>query len=115
MNETQFTKKVRDYISEHKGGSVKLGASQFLAKGTPDMICCLDGYTFLLEDKVWPNVTSKIQKAVIAKMRSEGFFVWVLTQKDDIFLLDDKEHCSLDSVFEYIISAMKGALRSAKT
>lgn len=115
MSETQFTRKVRDYIELNKGGSVKLGASQFLAKGTPDLICCLKNYTFLLEDKVYPNTASKIQKAVIAKMRSEGFFVWVLTQKDDIFLLDDKEHCSLDSVFEYIINTIEETLRKTHT
>jgi hypothetical protein len=101
MNETEFTNKVRKFISDKAGGSIKLGASRFLAKGTPDLVCCLK-YTFFLEDKVYPNRASPIQLACIKKLREEGFFAWVLTYRDSEYMLDEKSYNSLEDVFKYI-------------
>ena len=106
--ETQFTKKVRSWLKEHGGGSLKLGASMFLEKGTPDLICCYKGKAFFLENKVYPNKPSPIQLGQINKLKGYGFFVWILTEHNG-FVLDDKLFTSLDAVFEHIYKETNGS------
>jgi Neuraminidase (sialidase) len=79
MSETKFTKDLREFLEENNGGSIKLGASMFLAKGTPDMICFYKKCMFMVEDKVYPNTLSPIQRATIIKIRKEGGHVWCAT------------------------------------
>lgn len=89
MGETQFTKNIRSAIKGHKGGSIKLGASQFLPKGTPDMVCSCFSKTFFIESKVHPNKLSPIQAAFHKQMRDEGFMVFTVTlMPDDTIKVD---------------------------
>ena len=89
-----------------------MGASMFLEKGTPDLICSYETSAFFLEDKVYPNKATKIQLAQIARLKSMGFYAWVLTERGDGFVLGDTEYKSLDAVFLFIKEYIDNARRS---
>jgi hypothetical protein len=102
MKETPFTKSLRDFVKNHNGGSIKLGASMFLPKGTPDTIYFYT-YTFLLESKVYPNTASDIQLEQISRIRNAGGFAWVCTlMKDGIIMLDDISFGGVGLMFNHI-------------
>ena len=103
MNETAFTRKLRDYVDDNGGGSYKIGASIFMEKGFPDTIFFLKGNTFLLESKVWPNKPTAIQLEQIRRIRSYGGYAWVCTLKDGIIMLDDVRFDSIQTMFTFII------------
>ena len=107
MNETTFTKKLRDYIEDKGGGSIKLGASLFMAKGVPDTIFFIKGMTFFLESKVYPNTTSAIQKAQIERINKQGGFAWCVTYKDGIIKIDGQS-LDIEGLFEYIFKHIRG-------
>lgn len=106
MKETQFTKNLRRYIENNGGGSYKLGASQFLAKGMPDTVFFFT-YTFFLESKIHPNKATPIQLAQIERIRKWGGFAWVCTWKNGIILLDDLEYSSIEDMFNFIKEHIK--------
>jgi len=107
VNETSFTNKIRDFIESQGGGSLKLGASQFLAKGAPDMVCTMSSVTFFLESKVHPNKLSKIQIAVGKKMRKEGFKVYAIKAMSDHILISGETYEDLSLRFDNIEQALQ--------
>lgn len=110
MKETPFTQKLRKHVKDNGGGSYKLGASLFLAKGIPDTIFFFK-YTFLLESKVHPNKATPIQLAQIDYIRKSGGFAWVVTlMKNGIIRLDDMEFKTMEDMFNYIKEYIGGKL-----
>jgi hypothetical protein len=107
MNETAFTAKLRKFLEESEGGSIKLGASVFLAKGTPDMICFYRGETFFLEDKVYPNKLSPIQKATIDKIRKEGGYAWCAVLTDNGIVVENERFDDERGLFEWCIHKIR--------
>jgi hypothetical protein len=108
MRETPFTKSLRKYVKDNGGGSYKLGASVFLAKGIPDTVFFLDKKTFFLESKIAPNKATPIQLAQIDYIRNSGGFVWVCTlMKDGIIKLDDLEFQTIENMFNWIKEYIK--------
>lgn len=90
-NETQFTNKFRDAITCLGGYSIKLGASQFMQKGTPDTYVTIGGVSFLCESKVHPYKPTPIQKRVIRDVRDALGCAWIITLKDCKIFIDTGE------------------------
>ena len=120
MNETKFTKSLRDYVEKRHGGSYKMGASMFLAKGFPDSIYFFSYLTFLLESKIHPNKASKIQKEQIKKINAWGGFAWEITKMPDgkIKLRDYKEpeefFNTIEAVFSWIVYIIRERMENAE-
>ena len=107
MSESTFTKHLRDFLSDNGGGSIKLGASIFLAKGTPDMICFYKRFTFFMEDKVWPNPATSIQKATINKIREQGGHAWVATLMPNGKIdVEGREFDGPEQLFEFCVASI---------
>lgn len=101
-NETQFTEAIRDSVAYLGGYSIKLAASMFQAKGTPDTVYFLSGVTFHLESKVHPFKPSSQQLKQIQLIRQTGCLAYVCTLKKDIIILDDKTFTTIEEMLRYI-------------
>lgn len=105
-NETKFTEAIRDCVA-YLGGlnvgshSIKLAASMFQAKGTPDTVYFLNGVTFHLESKVHPFKPSAQQLKQIQLIRQAGCLAWVCTLKGGIIILDDRTFTDIESMIRY--------------
>ena len=108
MKETSFTRSLREYVSEHGGGSYKLGASMFLAQGIPDAIYFYKGKTFLIESKVYPNKATPLQLEQVARIREWGGFAWVATLKNGIIIIDEHSFVTVEEAFGFIIKEICG-------
>lgn len=107
-DETAFTNAIRDAVSFFGGTTIKLGASQFMAKGTPDTYYTLGGVSFLMESKVHPNKMSPIQQRVISDIRKANGKVWAITFKVDHMYLDTGEKFdNFTELFIHIYSECK--------
>lgn len=62
MKESTLTRKIRDWISEHGGVSVKFPGG-IHAAGVPDIIACKNGHTVMIEVKA-PNSPLREPKQV---------------------------------------------------
>lgn len=102
MKETDFTYQLRNWVKEHDGGSYKLGASIFLEKGIPDTIYFYKKKTFFLESKVYPRKATLIQEAQVRRIRQWGGYAWIITWKDGIIILEDKQFNCIGEVFNFI-------------
>ena len=100
-NETKFTEAIRDCVAYLGGYSIKLAASMFQAKGTPDTVYFLSGVTFHLESKVHPFKPSAAQLKQIQLIRETFCLAWVCTLKNGIILLDDKQFTNIEDLIRY--------------
>lgn len=100
-NETKFTEAIRDCIAYLGGYSIKLAASMFSAKGTPDAVYFLNGVTFHLESKVHPFKASPLQLKQISLIRETGCLAWICMLKNGIIYLDNKEFTDIETMIRY--------------
>jgi hypothetical protein len=90
-NETKFTEAIRNTVAALGGYSIKLAASMFQAKGTPDAVYFISGITFHLESKVHPFKPSLLQLKQLELIRETGAVAWICTLKKDTIFLDTGE------------------------
>ncbi len=100
-NETKFTEAIRDCVAYLGGYSIKLAASMFQAKGTPDTVYFLSGVTFHLESKVWPFKASAAQLTQRRLIRETGCLVWICTLKDGIIIMDEQKFTDIESMIRF--------------
>ena len=100
-NESKFTEAIRDCIAYLGGHSIKLAASMFSAKGTPDAVYFLSGVTFHLESKVHPFKASPLQLKQIELIRATGCLAWICTLKEGIIYLGDEKFTDIESMIRY--------------
>jgi hypothetical protein len=110
--ETQFTEAIRDGIASVGGYSLKLGASQFMAKGTPDTIYFLAGVTFLIESKVHPFKVSAIQVEQLRRIRAGTGCAWAATLRPldgvmTVVLDDGWQFTSLENMVKHCVNIAK--------
>jgi hypothetical protein len=101
-NETKFTEAVRDCLAYLGGYSIKLAASMFQAKGTPDTVYFLSGVTFHLESKVHPFKASVLQLKQIELIRATFCLAYICTLKNGIIELDNLKFDTIESMIRYI-------------
>ena len=100
-NETQFTNALRDVVAACTGYSIKLGASRFMAAGTPDTIYSLGGFLFFLESKVYPYKPSEAQIIQLNRIRETNGPAWICTLKyPKVWLYDGETHTSHESILD---------------
>lgn len=100
-NESKFTEAIRDCVAYLGGHSIKLAASMFSAKGTPDAVYFLSGVTFHLESKVHPFKPSPLQLKQISLIREANCLAWICTLKNGIIYLDDKQFTDIETMIRY--------------
>lgn len=101
-NETKFTEAVRDCLAYLGGYSIKLAASMFQAKGTPDTVYFLSGVTFHLESKVHPFKASFLQLKQIELIQATYCLAYICTLKNGIIELNDLKFDTIESMLRYI-------------
>jgi hypothetical protein len=101
-NETQFTEAIRDTVAYLGGHSIKLAASMFQAKGTPDTVYFLNGVTFHLESKVHPFKPSQHQLKQIELIRATCCLAWVCTLRNFMIYMDEEKFDNIESMIRYI-------------
>ena len=83
MRESQFQKKVIDYLKQHNVWHVKYWAgSQFTKEGVPDILACINGTFHGIELKTDVGVPSKLQLFNIKKIKESGGEAYILRPRD---------------------------------
>jgi len=107
-NETQFTNAIRDAVCFLDGYSLKLGASMFMAKGTPDTDYFLAGVSFLLESKVHPFKVSPIQAEQLSRIRGGTGSAWAATLRNQKIIFDSgNEFIDIYSMLKFCVGEAK--------
>lgn len=88
MNETQFKKKVEQFLKDEGIWYVKYWAgiakdgNNYTKSGIPDVIACVHGHFFGIELKVHPNKPTKLQEYNIRKIEESDGIAMVLYPED---------------------------------
>jgi len=81
--ESNFDKKVEDYISSKGGWFIKYWAgSKFTKEGIPDILACINGKFYGIEDKAHNGKPKLLQLVNLRKIREAGGVGVLLYPKD---------------------------------
>lgn len=72
-----YENKIKRYIKDHKGYSVKYFGCNYSTSGTPDILACINGYFLAIEVKAPEGKPSELQLAKIAEIRKAGGLAYV--------------------------------------
>ena len=78
MNEARITAKIMAELRRRKIYAVKIQGGAYQQPGLPDIWCVVDGRLICLEVKTERGVVSRIQRAMIERLRAAGAVVEVV-------------------------------------
>ena len=72
MNETQFKKKVQQFLTDIGAWHVKFMGTQYTPSGIPDILACIHGRFYGIELKTDHGIVSPLQLRQLEKIRQAG-------------------------------------------
>lgn len=77
MSEKILVNKIMKYLESVGAKAVKFHGNRFVQAGTPDILGCYKGFSFVIECKVDKNKTTKIQDHQLNQWHEAGSYVLV--------------------------------------
>lgn len=74
--EKQFENKIKNYLKSKKCYCVKYFGCMYSTSGTPDLLCCINGYFVAIEVKAQNGIVSDLQEEKIKSIRKAGGFAY---------------------------------------
>lgn len=88
MRESEYVTQIIAELEKIGAKAVKFVETEYSEIGTPDIIGCFSGLTFLIEVKIADNTTSKIQNLRLQEWAKAGAITIVVTHPlDSAFLI----------------------------
>ena len=76
--EKNFENKIKKYLKSKNCYCVKYFGCMYSTSGTPDLLCCINGYFVAIEVKAQDGVVSDLQLQKIEDIRKAGGFAYVV-------------------------------------
>ncbi len=75
--EKAYENKIKKYLKSKNCYCVKYFGCMYSTSGTPDLLCCINGYFVAIEVKADDGVPSDLQEQKIKDIRKAGGFAYV--------------------------------------
>lgn len=76
--EKNFENKIKTYLKSKNCYCVKYFGCMYSTSGTPDLLCCINGYFVAIEVKAQDGEPSELQLQKIKDIRKAGGFAYVV-------------------------------------
>lgn len=84
MSEKILVNKIMKYLESVGAKAVKFHGNRFVQTGTPDILGCYKGFSFVIECKVGKNKTTKIQEHQLNQWHEAGSYTLVAYSIEEV-------------------------------